>query len=241
MRTTKLRRSVVALTTALACLMMMGTPASATVVTFRANFDSGTGAQGNLRLQNGTSILDVAIGGTPTGGTGCGNHVDVSLDIDSTGTTGTAQVLGLESTSRFLVGTTHYISVMSWVSTPTAGTITGSSTTGASVTGLGLRLKEEIYTTTNTSSTATDCARTTTLICRYNNVNLTFSGTWNNNIHDIQVSHGGSVSSNASTTLAPFPCNPPFSTYAGGTATFSNVPIHVCQIPAPTTPSGSCP
>lgn len=235
----KLRRSVVALTTALACLVVMATPASATVVTFRANFDSGTGSTGNIHLQNGTATWDIPLN-TP-GGTGCGSHVDVSMDIDSTGSTGTVQVLGLESVGRVQFGTVHYISVLSWVSTPQNGTITGSSATGATITSLIARLRADLYVPTNTSSTATDCARTATLVCRYNNVNLHLAGTWVANIHDVQTSHGGLLTS-SSASLTGLPCSPPLSIFTGGTATI-NVPlqVHVCEMPAPTTSSGSCP
>lgn len=216
-----LRRSVVALATAFACLMVLSTPAGAVVVNATAAITSG-----NVRLQNGTSILDIPLSGTT--GTGCGTTLAISFDINSTGTTGTVAVTALTSTGRFTVGTSHYVAVLSLVSTVTAGTITGSSgTTGTAMTGLVLRIGALLYNASNTSSTATDCGLGTQ-VCRYNNVTATFSGTYSGNIHDtVLASDTAALTSTASGALQGVPCNPPFSTYTGGTATVTAMGIHI--------------
>lgn len=218
--TRNLRRSAVALLTVLACLTIMSTPASGVVVNATAAI-----ASGNIRLQNGTSILDIPLGGG--GGTGCGSTVGLDFDVDSTGTTGTLGFSSLSYTSRISYYTTTLILVLTYTSTPASGSITGSSTTGAAIISPQVRFKFEFFYPTNTSTTATDCAHGTTFICRYSNVTVMLSGTYNNDIHSIGSSDTISLTSGASSTLVALPCGPPFSTWGGGTLTFTSLGLHV--------------
>lgn len=220
---TKLRRATVALTAVCSCLVLVSPPAGAVVVNTTADVTSG-----NMRLQNGTNTLDLALGGGA--GTNCSNAIAFDFDVDSTGTTGTIAITGGWRKTRVIVNGVHYIVDETFISNPAIGSITGSSTTGAAISGLQERRRIEIYKAANGSSTATDCV-VSTLICRFGNVNLTFSGTYNGDIHSIGASDTMSLASGASTTLIGLPCSPPFSTYTGGTATITSMSTHILTPP----------
>lgn len=217
----KLRRSVAALATAFACLALLSSPAGAVVTDVTATISTG-----NVRLQNGTSILDIALGGG--GGTGCSTNIDAQFDVAAT-SNGTVKVTDLTSIGRFQAGTTYYVAEMNDV---IAGQVTGAinGTTNA-ISGVGVRITATIFTATNQSATATDCAHGTTVTCRYSNVNLTFSGSYTGNIHSIATTDSAALTSAASTTLVGLPCSPPFSTYTGGTATATSLGMDITSIP----------
>lgn len=220
---TMLRRSAVAVIAAVACLAVMTPPAGAvmTAATFQI-----TAGSSNVRLQNGTSILDIPLGGSA--GTGCSTNLDALFDVAAT-STGTVRVTDLTSIGRFTVGATHYVAEINDV---IAGAVTGTvNGTSNAIAGVVVRVTANIYLATNTSSTATDCAHGTTVTCRYSNVNLTFGGTYTGNLHSIAVSDSAALTSAASTTLVGLPCNPPFSVYTGGTATVTSLGIHITSIP----------
>jgi hypothetical protein len=211
---TTLRRGVVALTTALACLVLLAGPASAAVV-------NGTITGGTITLVNstGTSTDTISLpSGTPLG-TGCASSFTV--DISTTGTSATNwRITGFASISRFPVGTSWFIADLSWKSS-TSGTVTGPATLNSS----GLALDLRIWNATNQSSTATDCG-TTTLKCRFATVNLNLQGTYSGNIHSPAASD--TINLTALGALgSPFPCTSPFSTYHLGTTTITGLVLHV--------------
>ena len=215
-----LRRGVVALATAFACLALMASPASASVLT-------GTITAGTLTLSNqAVTVTDtIPLGGA--GGTGCASSIEVT--VTPTGSVTTWQVTAFAIIARFQLGTTFYISERTRTGS-TAGTVTAVTATSAALNSAGLNLRSDVYVATNQSATATDCAHGTTRTCRFNNVSLTVQGTYNGDVNAPAVSDTASLSGSGTLGSTTPPCNAPFTTYSGGCLTISNLTGHVTGV-----------
>lgn len=195
---TTLRRSAVALATALACLVLVATPASATTT------HSATITGGTLKFRTGGGTTGFLGSQPPLGttGSGCGS----TLSIEEDGATGAFEIVQFSSTARFtVVGNNHYIAVMTRQGS-TAGTYSGGAITSAT-----LSLRVTLFNATNSSSTATDCAHGTTVVCRYT-MTLHLTGTYTG------MTTSGTVQLGGTGTVTGLPCTPPFSEYTAGTA-----------------------
>lgn len=204
---TKLRRSVAALATAVACLALMATPAAATTHT-------ATTTGGNLTFFTSfgtTGLFDLNPPLAGSGGTDCGS----TLAIDEDGT-GAVDVTQYTSASRFTLGGSHFIVVMTRQGS-TAGTYSGGTISSAT-----LSLRVDIFFATNTSSTATDCAHGTTRSCRYT-LTLHLTGTYTGWTASSTLQLAGS----SGTVVSSPPCVAPFTTFSGGTAVITAWDIHL--------------
>ena len=202
---TKLRRSVAALVTALACLALMATPAAATP-------HSATVTGGNLVL-TATNTLVLTFPFAGTGGTGCGH----TLDVDEDATASTADIIGYSSASRFTLGTGAFVAVITRTAS-TPGTVSG---TGVSSSTLSLQI--DILTAAN-ANPATDCT-TNAQRCRLRTT-LSFAGT----LSGWSVSSTASLSyptSLALLTVPPPGCGPPWSSWSGSAVTGGPLAFHL--------------
>ena len=214
---TTLRRSLVTVATTLACLALMASPASAATVT-------GLVTGGTVTLVSSTgTVTDTFSIGNPVGGTGCAK--DITLDV----TTSTAQLTGLSSVSRFALSTTYYI-METLLTGSTPGTLTNVTSTSATVTSATVTYQVNIYSASNQSSTATDCAHGTTRTCRAT-MTLSFSGSISGDVSSPAVSDTASLSAPPATMTMTPPCSAPFTTYVGGTASVSGMTLHITSVP----------
>ena len=199
---TKIRRSVVALATALACLALMAGPASATT-----HSAAITGGSIVLTATN-TLVLTFPWGGTA--GTGCGH----TLDLDDTAST--ADVIGYSSATRFTLGTGAFVAVVTRTAS-TAGTVSGTSVSSST-----LALRFDIYFAAN-ADPATDCA-IGTQVCRLRTT-LYFAGT----LTGWSVSSTGSLSYPTASAVLSVPpgCVVPFSSWNGSAVTGGPLAFHI--------------
>jgi hypothetical protein len=218
MTSKNLRRGLAVLATTFVCVASMASPASAATL-------SGTITDGSLTLHNSTSTVTETLSSS-TGGSGSGTGCGTTGSFELTSTT--ARVLTISSTVRFKLGTGHHVAVLTLLAS-TSGTLTGVTTTSANFSSSTVTLRAELYTATNTSSTATDCTHGTTRTCRYT-ATLHISGTYTGNEASPAISDTAVVNSTpAAITVTP-PCAAPFSTYIGGTAAVSGLTIHVTSV-----------
>lgn len=214
-----LRRGLVALATTFTCLMSMTSPVSAATL-------GGAITGGTVILHNSASTVTQTVPLDGTGGTGSGVGCATTGSVELTSTT--ARVLSLSSIARFKLGTGHYIGEISLLAS-TSGTLSGVTTTSASFNSSTVTLRADLYTATNTSSTATDCAHGTTRTCRYTGT-LHLSGTYSGNEANPAVSDTATMSAPSANISVTPPCTPPFSTYIGGTVTVTSLTLHVTSV-----------
>lgn len=210
-----LRRSVVALTAALASLAFLATPASAT--THNATVNAGTYA-----AVNGTSTLTGPLGGTT--GLHCGTAI--TYDVDRTVTPPTVDVTGYTRTEHFVFAGQHWVSVTTRVSS-TPGSIStfviGGTTTPTFTSSV------EIYAQPSNGSTGTDCTPHAPLpTCTWRFLNVTLSGTYTSSPTPVLGSLESGSTYNVSgtgviATQLGAPCGGPFSPFIGGTVTLTNM------------------
>ena len=218
MMSKNLRRGLVALATTFACVASMASPASAVTL-------SGAITDGSLTLHNSASTVTETLSSS-TGGSGSGTGCGTTGSVELTSTT--ARVLAISSIVRFTLGTGHYVAVLTLLAS-TSGALTGITTTSATISSSTVTLRADLYTATNTSSTATDCAHGTSRTCRYT-ATLHISGTYNGNEASPAISNTAVVNAPpANLTVTP-PCSTPFSTFIGGTASVSGLTLHVTTI-----------
>ena len=215
-----LRRSVVALATAFACLAMMGSPASAAVIT--ADITAGT-----VTLINslGTVTDTIPLGpGVTTLGTGCANSIQVTTTETTTSIT-QWNITTFSIISRFTLGGVYYIADLQRTGS-TAGTVTAVTTTGATLNSATLTLDARIFNATDQSSTATTCAKGTAK-CRFAVVTLSLQGTYSGNLHTPTTSDTANLSGSGTLPTTTPPCTAPFTTYTAGSVTVTGLVAHV--------------
>ena len=219
-----IRRSVVALATAFACLALMGSPASAYDITGEI-----TGGTVTLINSTGTSTdtIPLATGGG-TLGTNCVSNIQSQLTGSTTSVTSWG-ISVLQTVGRFKLGTTWYVAELTRTAS-TTGTISSITTTTAALNTATLTLAANIYTATNQSDTSTDCSHGTTRTCRFANVLLGIQGIYLGNIHLSQVSHTVTLTATGTLGTTTPPCNAPFTTYNGGTVTVTGLTFHITAV-----------
>jgi hypothetical protein len=190
---TKLRRSVAALATAFACLVLMAGPASAT---------SPGITSGNLTLRssNGSNTLNIPWAGSA--GTGCGH----TFTLANGGTTYDVTQYSSASRHNFLLGA-YIVVVTRTGSTP--GTITGGTNLDTSAT---LSLKIEFFNVLN-ANPATDCATDGAVRCTYT-VTLHLGGAvtgWTSSTDT------GTLAYAQANLAGGIPCSVPYTTWRNGT------------------------
>lgn len=210
---TTLRRSVVALATTLACLAVLATPASAT--THNVTITGGTLFAINA---TGTSTSTTDLSATP--GAGCTSTIVADVVPDGTGNAGTVNVTGFSNIGHFTLGTNHYVSTMSRVSS-SAGTW-GTSATGT-ISSLSVQVSTQIRAAATNNSTNVDCATTGTVLCTLR-MTLHLAGTYANGpLSTTGATFNLSTTTSAAITLGIGTCQVPFSTFNGGTVTITNM------------------
>lgn len=208
---TQLGRSVVALATALASLVLMASPASAT--THATTITGGTFSA----TPTGTlTFPTLAFGGAA--GAGCGSTV--ALDVDHVANTATIPTF--TSLHHFTWFGSHFVSTMTRTAS-TAGTI-GSG----SVSGVGLSLSIAIRNAATNTSSNVDCATTGNVLCTWR-VTFAFYGNYTQSgTGSIGSSDTFSLSSpSATVTLAIGTCYVPFTGLNGGSASINGLTGHV--------------
>lgn len=210
---THLRRRMVALATALACITIMASPASATA--HSVTFTSGT-----LAVHNATSTSTLTFALAGAAGAGCGSSAVVDVVPDGTGHAGTIDVTSFSGATHFTFGTPHYVSTISRTAS-TSGTW-GTSASGT-ISSATLAVNIQIRAAANNSSTNVDCATTGNVLCTWR---MTFhlAGTYANG----PLSTAGATVTLATTagatiTLAIGTCQVPFFTWNGGSATVTGL------------------
>jgi hypothetical protein len=202
--TTKLRRGVAALATALACLLLTATPASAAV--HSVDITGGT-----LTLVNAANTATLNVPWAGSAGTGCGH----SMDIEHLPGPDTYEVLSYSSRSRhnFLLGA--YIVVV---------TRTGSIAGGYALPNLNsstLSLKIEFFNVAN-ANPATDCATAGAVRCTYT-VTLQLSG----NSTGWASSDTGALGYAQANLAGGIPCAVPHTAWANGTVAAGGFTFHL--------------
>ena len=215
---TNLRRSVVALATAFACLVLLASPASASVLT-------GT-ITGNITLINSTGTTTDTFPISSTG-TGCVNDVEITVNNTTTSTT-TWQITGFHTITRVPWFGGWFIAEMTRTSS-TTGTVTGVTGTGATLNFGTLNLNYVFYGATDQSTTSTDCTKST-LRCRFSNVGLSLQGTYSGNVHTPATSHTVSLGGSGTLGTTTPPCNAPFTTLNGGTVSATGLSYHAAVV-----------
>jgi hypothetical protein len=86
-----------------------------------------------------------------------------------------------------------------------------------------------IYNASNTSSTATDCGKSTQK-CRFSTPTVSLQGTYTGNLHAPAVSDTLSLTSAGNLNTVQFGCSAPFTTYSGGTVTGTSIQAHVTSV-----------
>lgn len=200
-----LKRSVVALATTFACLLMLSSPASANP-THTADITGGKVTLKKAPL----SDLVISLGGTgamcPTG----------TLTLTANPHPN-AEVTALNKTGTFVVGSTTYVSVIT-----RTGSDVGTAGSG-SVSSVGVDVQAKIY----TLAAGTSCTPGT-LRCTINtNANLEFAGTHTDadSDNEPELNDTADLDANPVGITATFPCFPPFSSYTGGTAEVNNMAV----------------
>ena len=206
-----LRRSVVALATAFACLTALANPASAA-------FDIVTITGGTITATSTTGqVITTTLGGTT--GAGCTS----SIIVETPGShSGTSNITTYTSVGHFTLGTTHYVATMTRTAS-TSGTY-GTSSNGGTITSSGLSVNVVIRAAANNTSTNLDCTTTGTTLCTLR-ATLHFTGTYTGHMSDISSTFTIS-STPAAITLGIGTCMVPFSTFNGGTATATAITGH---------------
>ena len=215
-----LRRGVVALATAFACLTLLGSPVSAATIT--ADITAGT-----VTLINSTSTATdtIPLGpGVTTLGTDCANTIVVTTTATTTSVTNW-QITTFSTVSRFKLNTTWYVADLQRTG-GASGTVTGVTTTAANLNSSTLTLAANIYVATDTTETGTSCAHGTTRTCRFASVSISLQGTYSGDIHNPATSHTASVSGTGTLGTTSPPCNAPFTTYTGGTVAIAGLVAH---------------
>ena len=218
-----LRRGVVALTTALACLIVLAQPASASVV-------SGTITAGTLTLINSTGTVtdSMPFAGTGTGGgTGCVNSASVT--VTPTGAVTAWTITALSTAGRAKLGTTWYV-----VKHSLTGDTVGNVGVGGGYSDLEpvvISYRTDVYPSTDQTDTSTSCSHGTTRTCRFNTVSATISGVYTGDINSPTVGDTITLSSSSGTlgSTSP-PCNAPFTTYSNGTLSITGLTIPVATV-----------
>ena len=217
------RRTLVALATAFACLVLWASPASAATLT-------GTITAGTLTLISTTGTTTDTL---PLGtGVICTNQGEVTTTGTTTSVT-SWQVTVFSYVFRFKLGTTWYVvDVARTTSTTlnTPGTVTGVTTTSASLNGSNLNLRADIYIATNQSDTDTDCTHGTTRSCRFASAVFTVQGTYFGNAHTPAVLDSATLSGSGTLGSTSPPCNAPWTTYSTGTATVTGLTTSVTAV-----------
>lgn len=226
---TRFRRGVVALTTVMACLVIMATPAAAAEVTLHWK-----PVKGKLTLHNSTSTATDDIDFSDGTGTGCGGGG--IADINSAVTT--INDSSVTSVNRFQLGTSHYIAEITRLAS-TSSTLSNITTTSADFSSGTLTLRMDVYVATNTSSTATDCAHGTTRLCRLT-LTLHLSGEYEGDVADPKLSDKKTGQAPAASLTVTPPCGSPMSTYIGGTASASEMEYHFCSVVLSPNTATSC-
>ena len=201
-----LRRSVVALATAFACLGIMAGPSSAATSTHPVTITGGTVTATSTTGQ----VITTTLGGTA--GTGCSSTLSVLVD----NTAGTINATTFTSIGHFTLGTNHYVST----STRTAST-TGTFGSG-SVSSVGISISVVIRAAANNSSTDLGCATTGTTICTLR-ATLAFAGTYTGSPSTTGAAAFDISAPGAAISLGIGTCNVPFATFNGGTAVVTNL------------------
>ncbi len=144
MKKTYLRRSLAALTTVVACLAIMGSPASAAV--HQAALTGGT------IVLSKTGVTETITLGTTTGSCST-TTITVDLGTETTGASVTVTAFGGSAVQTFSNGS--YLSVLSRSNSGnTAGTLT-NTTTGHTISAFRVAIVATIYNTTSCTPTGT--------------------------------------------------------------------------------------
>ena len=199
---TKIRRRVVALATALACLALMAAPASATS-------HSATVTGGTIVLTT-TGSLSLTLPFTGTAGTGCGS----TLVLDQDATAGTYEVTGYSSATRFSMGGIGFVAVVTRTAS-TPGTDSGANLYNAT-----LALRIDIFLAAN-ADPATDCA-TSSLRCKVSTTLQPYgvTPTWT-------ASSTGSLNHSATNAVITHPCTSPWSSLNWAVVTGAALAFHL--------------
>ena len=220
-----LRRGVVALATAFACLALMGSPASAAVV--NADITAGT-----VTLINSTSTATdtIPLGpGVTTLGEGCVNAIQVTTTATTTSVT-SWNITGFTIVARFELNNVWYIAELTRTGS-NAGTVTAVTTTSATLnsptTTASLTLAANVYLATDPDDDDITCLHGTTRTCRFASVSIRLQGTYSGDIHNPATSHTASLSGTGTLGTTTPPCNAPFTTYNAGTVAIAGLVAHV--------------
>ena len=218
---TNLRRGLVPLVTAFACLVLMGSPASAAVIP--VDITAGTVTIIN---STGTATDTIPLGpGVTTLGTDCIRTIEGTTTATTTSVTNW-EVTDYRTVTRFHIGSIWYVADMQRTSS-TAGTVTSVTTTSATLNSASLGLTVSIYSATDQTATGTSCTHGTTRSCRFGGVSLALQGSYSGDIHNPSTSHTATLGGTGALGPTTPPCVAPFSTYANGTTTITGLVAHV--------------
>ena len=218
-----LRRSVVALATAFACLALMGSPASAAVIT--ADITAGTVT---LINSTGTTTDDIALGpGVTTLGANCANSIAVTTTASTTSISNW-NITTFAVVARFKLGGTWYVASLQRTGS-VAGTVTAVTTTSATLNSATLNLDARIFTTAFQNDTDTECT-TNGNKCRFSGVALSLQGTYSGDLHNPAVSDTASLNGTGTLGATSPPCTTPFTTYNNGTVAVTGLVAHVLSV-----------
>ena len=215
-------RGAVAMVTAFACLALLASPASASVLT-------GVITAGTITLVGSTGTYSDTIPLVTGSGTGTGCAATIQVTATPTGTVAQWQITVYSITDRFKLGSVWFVTETTRT-TSTAGTVTAVTTTTATLNTAGLTLRSDIYTATDQSDTATTCAHGTTRTCRYGTVNLGVQGTYVGNVNSPATSDGVNLTEAGTMGTTSPPCSAPFTAYNTGTVTVTGLVGHVTLV-----------
>ena len=221
---TTIRRGVVAVATALACLAVLATPASAATLT-------AVTTGGTVLIENSTGNLSDTLTITPPGtlGTDC-SRTAVGVVNNTTTSTTSWQVTSYSTRTRFQLsgaGTWYIFTVT--LNSSTAGSVTGVTGASATLEPATVSLSAVVQNTTFQSATDTACTVTTTK-CRFLNVALTLQGTYSGNIHTPAVSDTATWTGSGTLGAAFAGCTAPFTGYSGGTGTVTGLTAQITAV-----------
>ena len=208
-----LRRSLIALATAFACLVLTATPAAAANAHARI-----TG--GNMLIWNATTTSNFTIS----------LSVSCTSIVSMATTPTTAQITGYASTTRFTVGTNHYVAEIILTGSAAAN-LTNVTATSSTINNSSASLRSDLYAATNNSSTATDCNHGVTRLCRYT-MTLGLTGTYTGDVTANAVTDTVTLATSGAAAMGTTPpCMAPFSGFTGGTAQLNAaLTLQVCDV-----------
>ena len=210
---TNIRRGVVAVATAFACVAALASPASAATLT--AAITGGT-----VLITNSTGTSTDTLVLTPWTGT---LGTDCSAPPWESSTTRLLLRLRGRSlrtlrglASRLSGAGTWYILTVT-LNSSTAGTVSNVTTTVADLNAATLSLNAVVSNTTFQSTTDTACTPTTTK-CRFSSIVISLQGSYSGNIHTPTASNTASLTGTGILGTPVAGCTSPFTTYGSGTA-----------------------